>query len=1047
MKIDEFLTLPELLALRVESSANDVGFWELNSRDQWEPVTWLAFSEQVTQTAARLAARGVRPGDRVGLLFSNGLNWEILHQAILRLGAVVVGLDRNDPVDRLHAIFESARPTALFVEQAQLASFLTQEAQAALVCKVSFSAKPEQDWESWTDFNTSVVDLKLLPAQPSPNQPATLIYTSGTTGAEKGILYTQAQMAMAARCISRNYGDLGEGKKLICWLPLSALFQRMANLYAMLMGAQTYFLADPRRIMEVLPTVSPDFFISVPRFYEKVLAGIESKVKHSPWPLKMLYYSALGISGARARRIREGKNVGILLKILQPMTDRMVLSKVRAIMGKRLSYMVSGSAAIPIHLLEYYHALGWVILEAYGFSENIIPMAMNQPNSFRFGTVGKILPENDFRFDTESVLQVRGPGLFQGYYGDTTLKPFTDDGYYDTGDFGELIDGFLLLKGRRSELIKTSTGRRVAPVNVETALKTCSLIDQAVVFGSGHKQLIALITLNSEALTALGMSTLLDPPADKLKAVLKEGLLAAAHSLPAHERPAGYMILQHSLSIAAGEITSSLKLRRKNIAERYKFFMDSLFAQVDVQETKEVNLVFVSEAQMQQARFADVPTQTEVVSSKFKRMFLLLRIFLRVVEIKFWDVFPHLDLGAAWFEQRHKQSLRRIGNIISRELSYLKGPAAKLGQMASYLTDAVPLLIRHSLAKLQSGAVPLSSDQIIKIVEESLGHPLDVMFEQWDHLPLAVASMSQVHLARLKTGERVVVKVLYPDAQKIVSADIEILKAIFPLLGRAMGFTNGRELMIELLDLFEQECDFSKEAVNQQIFAKIFKDNPNVIIPKVYMKFTSKQVLTMEYVNGIAYDQFKEAATQQAKDDAAKIIFTVTSQSIARYGIFNADPHPGNYLFVGNKVCFLDFGFVRRWPKEFIDLWKQQSLAGASKDVEAFTKATEALGFKGVKDYQKLMNQFTDISYVPWKDDRVFGFTPDFIKAEVGKIFYYDNKVGPLHMPSEFTAISRLFAGQYAVFSDLQAKANWHRILMPMLLGPTFSLKDIELML
>jgi len=1040
--IDLLDTIPQLLAARVKLSGPKTAFYELDSEGLWQPVTWSDFGARVASVASLLSRRGIRPGDKVGILLPNSLNWEILHHAILRIGGVIVALERLDPPERLEEIITNAEPIALFVESSEKIQFLS---IPGLKIAVSFSEN-DPDWESWDSFNSQPASGGHLPPLPVADQPCALIYTSGTTGKAKGIEYSHGQMILAVKAIIRNYGEMREGCRFICWLPLSALFQRMSDLYAIVIGAETYFLSDPKQIMNIIREVSPDFFIGVPRFYEKLWAGIDDNIRHKPWPLKKFIQFAIGIGGVRARRIREKRNVGPLVLLLSPVLDKVVLSKIRGVMGKNLKFMVSGSAAIPTHLLEYFHAIGLLVLEAYGLSENIVPMAMNSPESFSFGSVGKLLPEQNIRFDAESGILVKGPGLFKGYYRDTA-PVVNAEGFYDTGDFGELRAEFLTLKGRRAELIKTSTGRRIAPVTVEGALKASSYIEQVAVFGSGHKRLIALITLNEQVLAKqqIPMFSLYDQLPAEFEKALKESLHTAAQALSSQDRPAGYIVLQSNFSIIEGEITTNQKLRRKNIQERYRLWMDRMFSIIDQQEKESAALLmFVSEAQIRQARFEHVATQEKVASSRLRRAFLISRMLLRVAEIKFIDSLPHLDLGHAWFMRRRMRALRKMGTIITHELSDLKGPAAKLGQMASYLTDVVPFPIRDSLRKLQSAATPLSKERIIEIVERSLGRPIDSVFSHWDDLPLAVASMSQVHRAKLLSGETVAVKVIYPEARKFTTADIEILKIMFPMIARGMGFSNGPELMQEFLLLFQQETDLMTEAVNQEIFRKIFADDPRVVIPQVYLSYSSRDVLTMEYVAGVSYEQFKLAASQQAKNWAGEIIFSVTSQALSQYGIFNADPHPGNYLFLEGKVCFLDFGFVKRWPVPFIDLWKQQSLRGASRDMPGFIEATEKLGFKGVKDYGELVNQFHAISYTPWREDRLYKFTREFMSREIGKIFYYPNNVGPIRMPPQFAAMSRLFGGMYSVLADLEAEANWHKILVPYMKAPTRFLAEIE---
>lgn len=1032
--IKQFSTIPELLSLRIKNSSEKSAFKEINSQQEWKSTTYKDFSAQVEQVAARLYQRGVKPGEMVAISLPNCLQWEILNHAILRLGAVVVAIESNWPLARQQETFHHAQPVAIFVESLSSIEFLDSSQNQTFKIAVTMKDPTAGIWQSWEAFNTSAVDVSQLPPLPSPDQLAILIYSSGTTGQPHGILYTHAQVCLAVMSFVNNYKLDGTNQRFVCWMPLSALNQRIWNFYAMAIGGETYFVADPKRILDVVAEVSPHTFLALPRFYEKLAIKIQEKVRHAPWGVRSLMRLSIGIGGFRARRLRAGKTVPFTVQILFGLLDPMVLAKIRNLMGKNMVFMVSDSAPVPTHILEYFHALGLLILESYCLVENSVPIAMNKQERYRFGTVGQPLNENHIRFDGDSVISVKGPGLFKGYHRDSRF-PFTAEGYYQTQDLGILYDGWLTLKGRKEDLITLLSGRHISPSHVEGVLEACPYIEQVAVFGSGHKRLIGVVTLSEEALRNASLGNLWREPSLALKKTIVDSLNEAAKVLPAEERPAGYIILQVWFSIVEGEVTSNQKLRRKNIEERYKIWMEQLFTEIDQADHPETKLVLVSEAQVRQARFANVIPQDKVESSKLKRFFLMSRMLLRVADIKFWDMMPHLDLGDVWAERRRERTLRHIGSVISNELANLKGPAAKLGQMASYFTETVPFPIRQSLARLQSAATPIATPKIIEIIEKSLGKPLTSMFSDFDTLPLAVASMTQIHLAKLKTGQTVAVKVLYAESRDITAADLQVLRMLYSLLGRVMGFTNGRELMSEIQLLFSQETDLSQEMAFHQAFYKIFKDDPRVMIPQVYSEFSCREVLTMEYVPGVSYDQFKTAASQESKNRAGETIFYFNCRSICQYGIFNADPHPGNYLFVGDKICFLDFGFVKRWPKDFIKLWKEQTLFGSQGDLKTFRDITLKLGYLGVKDFDRLLEQYKSFAYLPFDKDASFQFLPTFTRSRLGKVFYYDNHVGPIRIPPEYVALSRLFAGKYSILADLQAEANWHQILMPFLKG------------
>jgi long-chain acyl-CoA synthetase len=240
-------------------------------------------------------------------------------------------------------------------------------------------------------------------------------------------------------------------------------------------------------------------------------------------------------------------------------------------MGPDLKFMISGSAPMPVWLLERLHGLGWLVLEAYGISECIVPVANNTLEAYRFGSVGKPLPENEIKLAEDSELLVRGPGVFGGYYGQTGTDPgFEADGYFHTGDYARLdADGFLTLTGRKSEIFKTSTGRRVAPVPVEACLKRLPYVEHAVVLGRNRPVPVAILAIQGNSQPA-------DSAAGFLKTVGRD-IETACAELPANQRPAGALVTRRSFSIAGGELTSNLKLKRNVIEEQFSAEIGALY--------------------------------------------------------------------------------------------------------------------------------------------------------------------------------------------------------------------------------------------------------------------------------------------------------------------------------------------------------------------------------------------------------------------------------------------------------------------------------------
>jgi long-chain acyl-CoA synthetase len=425
---------------------------------------------------------------------------------------------------------------------------------------------------SWAEL-LPVGDLtKFDPAPPEGDDRATIIFTSGTTGAPRAIAYTHAQLYLAVEAICDAFHFIGPDGRMLCWLPLSNLFQRVVNLAAVRNGPVTHLLDDPRRVMQVVATVSPDVFIGVPRFFEKLMEGIRTEVAAQPlWRRTFVRWAWNTGRKASSRRLA-GHALPPTLRLAQAMAERVVLRRVRGVMGERLRCMVSGSAPAPAHLLREFHALGWPVLEAYGLSESVLPMAMNRLSDFRLGSVGRPVKGNEIVVAKDGAIRVRGPGVFAGYVGETDQAGLDTDGYYRTGDIGYFdADGYLYLTGRSSDLIKTSTGRRIAPAAVEALLLKAPGLDQAVVIGNGRKYLVALGTCPQCEQ---------DGPA---RAQLERALRQATARISPHERPRGMALLPRAFSLELGELTPNMKLRRAAIEVLHAQLIDSLCEQIDRQ--------------------------------------------------------------------------------------------------------------------------------------------------------------------------------------------------------------------------------------------------------------------------------------------------------------------------------------------------------------------------------------------------------------------------------------------------------------------------------
>ncbi len=605
-------TVPQLLQRRAAQTPGGVAFQHERSEGDWLPVSWLNFTQQAQQLSRALLAAGLRHGDRLALIAPVSLQWELLHHAALAMGVVVVGMDTHDLPERVAAMAALADVDAIATTDplvlAQMAPgrlavlrFVLDVTGAEAVAEagaVAPSAQPgaalvgadvtppainpsadpnnQSQWPMqarrllWAELMAMATAASPLPTPPVPDDIASIIFTSGTTGAAKGVAYTHGQLCLAIRAISQAFAFIGGDGRSLCWLPLSNLFQRMVNLAAVRQGAATYLLSHPRRVMQVVATVAPDLFVSVPRFYEKLHAGILADVAARPWPQRAAVALAWGLGRRMSRCRLAGRTPPLWLGLAHRVAERAVLSRIRSVMGTRLQCMVSGSAPISQHLLEEFHALGWLVLEAYGLSENVLPMAMNRVDDFRFGSVGRPLANNDIVIDADGAIKVRGAATFSGYVGAAERSMFDAQGYYLTGDIGRYdSDGYLYLSGRSNELIKTSTGRRISTALVEGQLRSAPGIDQALVIGRGRKHLVALCTCVEAGLDAAA------------QARIEAGLRECIQGLSEHERPLAVGLVGRAFALDRGELTPNMKLRRVAIEDHFAGLIEALYQRVE----------------------------------------------------------------------------------------------------------------------------------------------------------------------------------------------------------------------------------------------------------------------------------------------------------------------------------------------------------------------------------------------------------------------------------------------------------------------------------
>ena len=572
-------TVPALLKARAEASADAPALWSLVGASGWQPTTWRDYLKQAESAASAMRSAGLKPGDRIGILTPSCARWDIAQIAAMAAGGVVAGLDPHDTPERLGQIAAQCKLAAIVAQDEGLLRKLPAEIRDRLRFVVTLeSVRPPRaiPFDDLVAGRGAAVDDW---HRARPDDAALIVFTSGTTGEPKGIVYTHRQVCGAVASILQAFPDIEAGSRLACWLPLSNLFQRMINLAAVGRGAQTFYVEDPREIMHHVATIAPHLFIGVPRFYEKLHAGIAEAVGAKPSWQQGLARWAIHAGDRRARALRDGAALSATDRLAASMAERLALRRIRSVMGGNLRYLISGSAPMPAWLLERFHALGFLVLEAYGMSESIVPVAANRPQRYRFGTVGLPMAGSEVKLAPDGELLLRGPGVFSGYLGELDTNNRLDaDGFLASGDYASIdAEGFIALHGRKSDVFKTSTGRRIGPAIVESHLRRITYVEHAVAFGANRPCLAAVLALNETALRSRLRGATHDADLRSTAEAVRADVAEATRDLPEYLRPAGVVLTTRTFSVADGLITPNLKVRRRQVESAFGAQLDELF--------------------------------------------------------------------------------------------------------------------------------------------------------------------------------------------------------------------------------------------------------------------------------------------------------------------------------------------------------------------------------------------------------------------------------------------------------------------------------------
>ena len=541
--------------------------------DGWRPVSWHEAAERVDVLGQALLAHGVRRGDTVAVLARTRLEWVLLDWAVMSVGAAVVGLyPTNSAKECAYILGHSEAVLAFAEDEAQRTKLATvQDELPALREIVRFDELPALEAEGRTHREEHPGAAEAAANAVHEDDLGTLIYTSGTTGPPKGCMLTHRNLVTAAVRVQHKLQD--EDDVVLLFLPLAHSFGRLAHQAAAFHGSTLAFCAEAARVPEALATVRPTILPAVPRVYEKIHANVLGEIDRGSGAKRAIGGWAIGVGGRASGLRRGGKRVPLLLRLEERVAERLVFSKVKQRLGGRLRIGISGAAPLGLDVLEFFNSLGMLVIEGYGLTETSSSATVNDPDDFRFGTVGRAVEGCEIKLDADGEILIRSETIFTGYYKEpeATALAFTEDGWFRSGDVGEIdADGFVKITDRKKDLIITAGGKNIAPQNLENALKASRFISQALIVGDRRPYVTALITLDWDEVNASGR----DP-----QQLVEELVEAVNRDRVRVEQIKRFAILPRDFTQEDGELTPTLKLRRRVVHDHFAEEIERLYSE------------------------------------------------------------------------------------------------------------------------------------------------------------------------------------------------------------------------------------------------------------------------------------------------------------------------------------------------------------------------------------------------------------------------------------------------------------------------------------
>jgi long-chain acyl-CoA synthetase len=580
-------SIPELLRLRAQETPASTAM-RYPDGESWSTISWGELYERVKRVAAGLRSFGVGSEDRVALLCSTRLEWVVADLAILAAGGATTTIYPSNTAEECAFIISDSGARVVIVENPDQHEKIRQVADELPLMTNTVVIDGEAEGATTISELAKLGDVAAIEGVMDTIEPdhlATLIYTSGTTGRPKGVELTHDNWLYTAEATSQ-VNILRSDDLQFLWLPLSHSFGKVIEVLMIDVGCETAIDGRVDKIVENLATIRPTLMAAAPRIFEKVYNVAVSSIQAEGGPRLAIFRWAVGVGTKVVRARQRGEEPGRLLALQYAIADRLVFAKLRDRFGGRVRNFVSGSAPLSADLAEFFDAAGLTILEGYGLTESSASTFVNPPGAPRFGTVGPPIPGTEVRIADDGEILVRSRAIMRGYHGLPEETADTlHDGWLLTGDIGELDDhGYLRITDRKKELIKTSGGKYVAPAKIEGLVKDASpYISNVLVHGDRRKYCVALVTLDPDAIAnwAKEKSIPNDPAAiadnREMVAVIEAAVAEMNRDLASYETIKKVTILPGEFTIESGELTPSMKVKRKVVEQHNADRLDAMY--------------------------------------------------------------------------------------------------------------------------------------------------------------------------------------------------------------------------------------------------------------------------------------------------------------------------------------------------------------------------------------------------------------------------------------------------------------------------------------